>query len=93
MKPTPSFNARLYDLVVDVGIIPDIGHVIPEKAEIAVDHVEDDIGAGMADMTVVIDRHAADVHFHLAGIQRNEFFLTGRKGIVNSQCHNVLNRR
>ncbi len=72
------------DLVVDVGIVADIGHLIPAKTQVAVDHVKDDPGPGMADVAEVVDRHAADIHAHLAWYAGNKrFFFTG-KGIIQT---------
>ena len=83
----PFLVGAVDDLVVDVGIVADVGDIVAGILQIAEDHVEDHVGPGMADMAVVVDRYPADIHAGLAGDQRNEGFFFTRKGIVDTQRH------
>ncbi len=83
----PPLVGPVDDLVVDVGVVADVVDLVTGKPEIAVDDVEDDIGAGVADMAVVVHGHATDVHADLAGHQRLKIFLASGEGIVNTQSH------
>ena len=60
------------DLVVDVGEVAHEAHLVAEEAQVAVDDVERDQGAGVADVRAVVDGDAAHVHADLAGNQRLE---------------------
>ncbi|MCY1217768.1 hypothetical protein D9M72_296970 [compost metagenome] len=72
------------DLVVDVGDVAGIGHVLraidvaqqPEK------HIEDNHRPGIADMGIIIDRRAADIHADVVGIDRPELDLLPRQRVV-----------
>ena len=70
------------DLVVNVGEIPDEGHLQPPVAQIAHKHVENDGRAGMADMAQIVCGYAAGVYAGLAGRERDEFFLPAGHRIV-----------
>src|SRR5438132_5924918 len=48
-------------------------------------YVEDDGATGMAQVNVVIDRHAAHVHANLAGHQRLERILPAGQGVEDLQ--------
>ena len=52
--------------VADIGDVLHVAHAIAAEAQVAHDHVERDVGLGVADVRVVVDRRAADVHRHLA---------------------------
>ena len=71
--PTPrcavsaALLGALDDLVVDVGEVADERHLVAEEAQVAVDDVEDDQRARVADVRAVVDGDAADVHADLAG--------------------------
>ena len=71
------------DLVVDVRDVPDVGHAIAGCAEPAPRDVECDLRPGMADVDMVVDRHAADVHAHMAGLERRERFLPAGQRVVD----------
>ena len=72
------------DLVVDVGDVADIGDVLGpiDMAQQAVQHVEHDDGAGIADMGEVVDRRPADIHAHIGGIERTERLLLAGERVV-----------
>jgi hypothetical protein len=62
------------DLVVDVGDVADVGDVlgpveVPQQPE---QQIEDDDRAGVADMGVIVDRRAADIHPHVRRVDRDE---------------------
>ncbi len=71
------------DLVVNVGDIPDIGHIVAGGLEPTVNHVENHHHARVAKVTVVIDRHAADVHADLVGFDGCEYLLFALEGVVD----------
>ena len=73
------------DLVVDVRDIPHIGHPVAGGAEPPPHDVEGDLRARMANVDVVVDRNAADVHPHVAGFERHERFLAARQRIVDAK--------
>ncbi|OIQ63110.1 hypothetical protein GALL_553540 [mine drainage metagenome] len=82
-------RGAVVDLVVDVGDVADIGDVVravkmPQQPE---QHVEHDDRACIADMGEVIDRRPADIHAHIAAIERREDALLLGQGIVESQFH------
>jgi len=73
---------RGVDLVVDVGDVAgvdDLGVAEPQQAE---EDVEDDHRPGVADVDVVVDRGAADVHRHPGGVERLEAALVLRERVV-----------
>jgi hypothetical protein len=69
----------LDDLVIDVGDVADIGHAQPTGAQPALHDVKDDQDAGMAQMAVVVNGHAADVHASFAGVYRHEVLFFPRQ--------------
>jgi hypothetical protein len=76
------------DLVVDVG---DVAHVVdmigavevPQQPE---QHVEDDRRPRVADMRIVVNRRAADIHAHIVGVDRDEILLRACQRVVKSQA-------
>ena len=62
----------------------------PEQAK---QHVEDDHRAGVADVGVVVDRRAADVHPDARGIERPKGLLAPRKGVVEDEGHGAIGFR
>ncbi len=78
------FARAFDDLVVDVREVADEVDVVPFVLEIAVEHVEDHAGAGVADVAEVVSRDAADVHVHVVVVGRGECFLVPFEGIVES---------
>jgi len=53
------------DLVIDVGDIAHVRYAITAGTQITRDHVEKHHHARMAQMTVVVYRHATDIHPHM----------------------------
>ena len=77
------------DLVVDVGDVARVGDVLlaVDVAEQPKQHVENDDGPRVADVREVVDRRPADVHAHVAGIDRLERLLAPRQRIVERESH------
>ena len=64
--------------VSDVGDVADVAHLVADVHQIAVEHVEGDGRAGVAEVSVAIDGGAADVHADTAFVDGAEkFFLMG----------------
>ena len=59
-------RGALDDLVVDVGVVSDVGDLVAAVAEVARDDVKGHEHARMADVREVVDGHAADVEPDLA---------------------------
>ena len=77
------------DLVIDIGDVADIGNVIgpiqlPQQPE---QHIEDNNGASIADMGVVIDRWSADIHADVAGIVRDKILFSAIQRVIEAQIH------
>ena len=76
----PAFGGAGVDLVVNVGEVPGISHLIrainfPQQPE---QNVKDHHWPGIAQMGPVIHRGAADIHPHVAGVDRlKDLFLSG----------------
>jgi hypothetical protein len=75
----------LDDLVVDVRDVAHIGHVHPPAAQVTHHDVEDHHDAGMPQVAVVIDGHAAHIHAHLAGLDGLEDLLLAGQAVVDSK--------
>ena len=70
------------DFVIDVGDVSHKGDFVARRFKPAADNVKRNERAAVTDMRVVIDRDAADVHFHLSGRQRFKSRLgAGKRGI------------
>ena len=77
------------DLVVHVRDVADIGDMLgpieePKQAE---QNVEDDDGACIADMRVVVDGGPADIEAHIGRIERSEGLFPAGKRIVDRKRH------
>ena len=75
----------LDDLVVDVGDVADERDVVAGRQQVAAHDVEHDQHARVAEVAVVVDRDAADVHADLARLERREGFLASGQRIVDLQ--------
>jgi len=85
----PKLLGPFDDLVVYVGEIPDIGDVESSCAKIFHQHVENNGGPGMADMTEIIHRHPAHIHAHFALPQGDEVLFGARGGVVEFEGHRI----
>ena len=77
------FDRPLDDLVVDIGDVANISHIKPGRLEPAVHHVKDDHYAGMTQMAVVVDRHAANIHANFIGLDWRKKLLFTLQGIMD----------
>ena len=77
------FNSTLDDLVVDIGDVTNIRDIKATASQPTLHHVEHHHHARMTEMTVVIHRHTADVHPHLARIDGSKRHFVTRKRVVN----------
>ena len=66
------FIRPLDNLVVHIGEVLDEFNLVAAEFKIPPDHIEDERAARMADMAIVIDRHAADIHPHGLRLERLE---------------------
>ena len=83
MPGNPLPGGGIDDFVVDVGKILDVGDRQSLPLEIAVNDVPDDERPGVADMRMIIRRHAADVNFDLSRFRRHKQFLFPGQRIIN----------
>ncbi|MNT39876.1 hypothetical protein D3C72_1761600 [compost metagenome] len=76
------------DLVVDVGDVANIGHLLRaiDMAQQPEQDIEDDDRTGVADMGIVVDGRAADIHADIVGIDRPEIDLLPRQRVVQLKC-------
>jgi len=80
-----ALGRALDDLVVDVGDIAHVGDAQAARAQPALHHVENHEHAGVAEVAVVVHRHAADVHAHFARANRHEVLLGPRERVVDPE--------
>ena len=71
------------DLVVDVGQVLGERHGVALVGQIAPDHVEAEERACIADMDLVVDRGAADIHADLARLDRLELLLLVHLAVID----------
>ncbi|MPN24304.1 hypothetical protein SDC9_171700 [bioreactor metagenome] len=83
------FDGALDDLVVDVGDVLHIGDVVTRGLQPTVNHVENHHHPGMAEVAVVVHRHAADVHAYVPGFQRGKLLQRTRQRVIDSQAHGI----
>ena len=91
------FGQLLYGDAVAVGagdhLVVDIGEVLHERdfvaaeLEIAAQHVEDDEGARVADVKIVVYGGAAAVKGDLSFVQRDKGLLFTRQIVIKRKCH------
>jgi len=79
------FHGPTDDLVVDVGDVADVGHVQTAGPQPAIDGIEYHQHPGVAQVAEIVNRHAADIHFHLAGFNGDEFLLFPGDGVIDFQ--------
>jgi hypothetical protein len=78
-------GGALDDLVVDVRDVADIGDAVAARAQPAPHHVEHDHETRVAEVHVVVDGDAADVHAHLVRPEADERLLGPAKRIEDLQ--------
>ena len=62
------------NLIVNVRVVTNVSHIIIAVLQVAVNDIENDIGPGVTDMTVIVDRHPTDIHPHLIRYKGLELF-------------------
>ena len=72
------------DLVVDIGDVAHVVHIITTVAQVPGNHIEGHQHPGMAQVAVVVNRHAAHIHAHLARLDGFELFLLLRQRVVDA---------
>ncbi|MCY1234348.1 hypothetical protein D9M72_469290 [compost metagenome] len=73
------------DLVVDIRDVLHICHLVAGGTQPAMHHVEHHHHARVANVAVVVHRHAADIHADLAGFDGHEWLLLTRERVVDVQ--------
>src|SRR5690606_21494122 len=83
---TPAgFHGATNDLVINVGDVAYIGDAISGGAQPALDDVEAHQHASVAQMTEIVDSHAAYIHAHMTRFDRTQRFLVASEGIMYLQ--------
>ena len=75
----------LDDLVVHVGEVLDEFNLVAAELQIAPDHIEHERTPRMADMAVVVDRYAADIHSNGLRLERVKWLFFSREGVVDRE--------
>ena len=81
------FIGPVENLVVDVGVVLDVGDVVAAPDQITAQHIPVDVAAGMAKVAEVIDRDTAAVNRCFAGFEGLERFRTARQAVGEAQGH------
>ena len=87
------FLGPVDDLVVHVGDVDHPRHLVTAVHEIPLDRVEDDRPDHVADVRRLVHRRPAEVHLHLAGLDRLKVFLLPGQRVVNSQRHGLFREK
>ncbi|MBF8297980.1 MAG: hypothetical protein HW395_637 [candidate division NC10 bacterium] len=87
IPPPPQLLGPVDDLVVHVGIIPDVDHLVTPILEVAPHHVKGEGGTRVADVGTVIDGRPARVHPDLAGHEWIEGLFPPAHRVVDLQRH------
>ena len=81
------FGGGCHDLVVDVREVARVDHGGIPMAQDAVQNIENDGRARVANVNAVVDRGSADVHGHAVRVDRFEGAGAAGKGIVQCERH------
>ena len=71
--------------VAYVSDVADVAHLVAQVHQIAVEHVERDGRAGVAEMAVAVDGGSAHIHPHESLVERLEGFLGARHRVIDTQ--------
>ena len=82
-----ALDRALDDLVFDVGDVAHISYLVATGLQPAADHIEGHHHPGMAHVAQVVDRHAANVHAHLARDDGREALKAAGQRIEKAQRH------
>ena len=77
------FSGTGDDFVVDIGDVAHISERIALRTQPTGNHVEHHHHAGVAEVAIIVHRHAAHIHAHVFGVERNEGFFLAGEGVVN----------
>ena len=80
----------LDDLVVNVGDVAHVGHTQAVDFQPALNHIKCHRHAGVTDVAQVINRHAADIHADMAGLNWGKLFQGTRQRVVDAQAHGAI---
>ena len=73
------------DLVIDISDVTHVRNIVTERFQKAENDIKDDHDPGMTEMAEVIDRHATNIHAHLAGLNGYEFLFLAAQVVMDSQ--------
>ena len=77
------FTGSLDDLVIDIGDIAHILNLVTTCTQVTSYHIECHQHSRMSQVTVVIDRHTADIHTNLARLNRDKTLFLARQGVID----------
>ncbi len=83
------FGGTGEDLVIQIGDVANVAHLITDAAQVTHDHIKGHHHPGMAQMTVVIDGHAADIEADLARLQWLERLFVPAQRVVEGEVHRL----
>jgi len=75
------------DLIVDIRKVSDEGYLISTISKIAIDHIENDRRAGMANMAKVVNGHPTDIHPHFFLLKGKEILFIASQSVVDADWH------
>jgi len=78
---------RSIDLVVDIGDVAGVHNAAVSPSQQIGQGAEHHRRAGVADVDVVVDRRAADIHRHPVGVERLEGFQRAAEAIEQTHIH------
>src|SRR5262249_15260013 len=76
-----------HDTIVDIGDVAHVGDARVAALEQPIEHIECHDRPRIADMHVVVDGRPADIHAHMALVERYEWFLLTRQRVVDDEGH------
>ena len=74
---------RLDHLVINVGKVGDVVHLVALKFQVAPHCVKSNCRTGIADVNVIVNRRATDIHVNNAWMQRLKLFFFPGQRIIN----------
>ena len=83
------FDCPANDLVFDIGDIADKSDPKTTDTQPALNQIKGHARPRMPDVAQVINRHAANVHADMAGLQGNKLFNHTTKRVVDAQTHEI----
>src|SRR5690606_1167507 len=71
------------DLVINVGNVAHVSNIKTGGPQPAVDHIEHHHHTRVAEMTIIVNRHATNIHADFAGNDRDKCLLFTGDGIID----------